>query len=46
MKRLVDKIDIIRLIEDWEALEELEKELGMPKEEIIANLKRKVGLTA
>ncbi len=40
----LDKLDVLRLLKDWETLEELERELGMPKEEIISNLRKKVSL--
>jgi len=38
----LSRFDVIRLIRDWEVLEDLERELGMPKEEIIATLRKKL----
>lgn len=40
----LDKLDVLRLLKDWETLEELEKELGMSKDEIINNLRKKVSV--
>lgn len=39
---IADKLDVIRMIKYWEVLDELEKETGKSKEQLIREFKEKV----